>query len=94
MLTLSPSIGVTLRVFQASAHAFPVLVAFVLGAWKGGLRILLKELFETLSEQTGPAITKKCCETDLTLIEGIYPRSQRPGSGYLTTGKTKPNPVG
>lgn len=37
---------------------FPVLVAFLLCAWKGGLQTLLDELFEALTGQAGRAVTK------------------------------------
>ena len=37
---------------------FPVLVAFLLCAWKGGLQTLLDELFETLTGQTERVVTK------------------------------------
>jgi Transposase DDE domain len=37
---------------------FPVLVAFLLCAWKGGLQTLLDELFESLTGQAGRVATK------------------------------------
>jgi hypothetical protein len=37
---------------------FPVLVSFLLCAWKGGLQTLLDELFESLTGETGRAVTK------------------------------------
>jgi hypothetical protein len=37
---------------------FPVLVSFLLCAWKGGLQTLLDELFEALTGQAGRAVTK------------------------------------
>ncbi|MDD5463403.1 MAG: hypothetical protein PHG00_17615, partial [Methylococcales bacterium] len=37
---------------------FPVLVAFLLCAWKGGLQTLLDELFETLTGRAERAVTK------------------------------------
>lgn len=37
---------------------FPVLVAFILSAWKGGLQTLLDELFESLTGQAGRLVTK------------------------------------
>jgi hypothetical protein len=37
---------------------FPVLVSFLLCAWKGSLQTLLDELFEALTGQAGRAVTK------------------------------------
>ena len=40
---------------------FPVLVAFLLCAWKGGLQTLLDELFESLTGQAEPSPPKVPC---------------------------------
>lgn len=37
---------------------FPVLAAFLLSAWKGGLQTLLDDLFETLTGQSARVVTK------------------------------------